>query len=180
MSLSEHEIVIGKIVAPFGIRGEVKLIVLTEFPERFDAGRDVTAKRPDGEPRELRVVKSKPYKDGLILAFEGVETRTEAEELRGMQVIINEDELGSLSEGSYYLFQLLGLTVVTDDGRELGVIEDVLQGGANDVYVTDGGLLIPAIRDVVKSIDLEDRRMVIWPMPGLIPEKKGSRKSDAD
>jgi 16S rRNA processing protein RimM len=180
MSLSEREIVIGKIVAPFGLRGEVKMLTLTEFPERFAVGREVMAKQSDGELKALRITESKPYKDGMILAFVDISNRVAAEELRGVQLVISEDELGSLSEGSYYLFQLLGLTVVADDGRELGVIEDVLQGGANDVYVTDGGLLIPAIRDVVKSVDLEGRRMVIWPMPGLLPEDKGSRKSDAN
>lgn len=173
MSVSEREIVIGKIVAPFGLRGEVKMLTLTDFPERFSVGREVLVRQADGELRPFRISESRPYKDGMIMAFEGISSKFAAEELRGMQIVISEDEVGTLSEGSYYLFQLLGLAVITEDGRELGVIEDVLQSGANDVYVTDAGILIPGIRDVVKKIDLEGKQMVIWPMPGLLPEQKG-------
>ncbi len=162
-------------MAPFGIRGEVKVLRLTDFPERFDAGREVMAKQADGNLRPLKITDSREYKDGMVLRFEGIGNRTEAEELRGTQLVIEECELESLSGDSYYLFQLVGLKVFTEDGRELGVVADILQGGANDVYVTDSGILIPAIRDVVKKVDLECGRITIWPMPGLLPDDKGSR-----
>lgn len=170
MPRSERDIVIGKIIAPIGIRGEVKVVVLTEFPERFDVGEKLTLKRPSGECKEHKVLAQRLYKDGLALKLSDVETRNDADDLRGSEFVIDASELRDLPGGGYYLFDIIGLRVITDDGRECGEVMEILQGGANDVYVTSTGLCIPALKSVVAKIDIEDGVMTIHPMPGLLTE----------
>lgn len=169
MRETRGDIVIGKIVAPFGIHGDVKLIVLTDFPERFDEGNTITLKTADGNRREARIETSRLYKDGMVVKLKGFETRSDAEELRDTEIVIDRSEVAELPSDRFYLFDIVGLKVVTDDGRELGEVTDVLQSGANDVYVTSTDVLIPAIKDVVAKIDLEAGVMTIRPVPGLLP-----------
>lgn len=161
-------IVIGKIVAPVGIRGEVKVIVLTDFPERFDVGSEIALKMPKGESRRVRIAGRRPTRSGLTLKLEGIDTRNDAETLRDAEFVIDRSELAELSEGQFYVFDIIGLRVITDDGRECGEVIEVLQGGANDVYVTSTGLCIPALHDVVAKVDVDKREMVIRPVPGLL------------
>jgi 16S rRNA processing protein RimM len=162
-------ITIGKVVAPFGVRGEVKVVILTEFPERLSKGKTVTLRYPDGKFVETAINASRPNKGGLLISFEGPKNRMEARELKDAEVVIDRADVKKLPKDEFYLFELVGLNVVTDDGRELGVVEDVLQGGANDVYVTSEEICIPAIKQVVKSIDVKAGKIVIHPMPGLLP-----------
>lgn len=161
-------VVIGKIVAPVGIRGEVKVIVLTDFPERFSVGSEIMLKPPKGESRRVKIELQRPTKGGLTIKLEGVDTRNDAEALRDAQFVIDKSELATLPEGEFYVFDIIGLRVVTDDGRECGEVIEVLQGGANDVYVTSTGICIPALRDVVVGVDVDKREMVIRPVPGLL------------
>lgn len=170
MTRQKQDIVIGKVVAPFGVRGEVKVIVLTEFPERFSAGKDIKLHLAGGQLRNVRIDKSKTYKDGVVLKLSGVDDRNAAEELRGSEIIIDESELAELPSDRFYIFDVLGLKVVTDDGREMGEVVEILQG-ANDVYITSTGLCIPALKDIVVKVDLKEGLMVIHPVPGLIAEE---------
>jgi len=165
---NDRDILIGKIVAPFGIRGEVKLVPHTDFPERVDAGREVTIKTSDGKRTLTRIERSSPNKGGFTVKLPGVDTRSDAEMLRGADVVIDESELAELPQDAFYVFDLMGLKVVTDDGREQGEITEILQGGANDVYVTSTGLCIPALKDVVAKVDLANKVMIIHPVPGLL------------
>jgi len=169
MPLTDRDILIGKVVGPFGIRGEVKVLVLTDFPERFDVGRKIALITTTDERRVIRIKAGRPHGGGLLLKLEGVESRNDAEALRGAHIAIDRDELGELQEGSFYVFDIIGLKVVTDDGREFGEVTEVLQGGANDAYCTSTGLCIPALKDVVVKVDIPGRVMVIRPMPGLLP-----------
>jgi 16S rRNA processing protein RimM len=105
-----------------------------------------------------------------LLKLEGVDTRDAAEQLRGVDIVIDESELRDLGPDRYYVFEIVGLRVVTEDGREQGIITEVLQGGANDVYVTSTGLCIPALKTVVVRVDLERQLMTIRPMPGMLIE----------
>lgn len=175
MPRTEQDIVIGKIVAPFGVRGEVKVLALTDFPERFDAGAKMRAKPAKGETRTLTVSTSRPHKDGLVIKYIDVDSADSAEELRSAELVISESELGQLPDSSFYVFDLLGLKVTTEDGCDQGEVVEVLQGGANDVYVTSTGLCIPALKNVVSRVDLERGVMVIRAVPGLLPDK-----ADAD
>jgi 16S rRNA processing protein RimM len=163
------DIVIGKIVAPIGVRGEVKVLVLTDFPERFDPGKSVTVKSA-GAKTQHRIVRARPHKAGIVVKLERIDSRDEAEKLRDSEIVIGPDDLGELPEDRFYLFDLIGLKVITDDGREQGTVTEVLQGGANDVYVTSTGLCIPALKNVVARIDVLAGLMIIRPVPGLLPE----------
>lgn len=165
---NDTDILIGKVAGPFGIRGEVKLVPHTDFPERVDAGREVTLKTADGKRVRMLIERSSPNKGGFTVKFRGVQTRGDAETLRDAEVVIDESELAELSENAFYLFDLMGLKVVTDDGREQGEIVEIMQGPANDVYVTSTSLCIPALKNVVVKVDLENRVMTIHPVPGLL------------
>lgn len=167
----KQDIVIGDVVAPFGVRGELKVMVRTDFPERFDKGRLVTLKSAKGTRLTAKVEASSAHKGGIILKLQGIDDRNAAEDWRGAEFVIDKSEVAKLPEGSYYYYELVGLKVVTDDGRDLGEIVDILQSGANDVYETSTGLLIPAIKQIVVKIDIKEGLMVIHPMPGLLPEE---------
>jgi 16S rRNA processing protein RimM len=165
---ADSSIVIGKIVAPIGIRGEVKVVVLTDFPERFEVGSEIALNPPKAESRRVKIAAQRPHKGGLTIKLDGVDTREGAEALRNAEFVIDQSELAELSEGEFYVFDIIGLRVVTDDGRECGEVTEVVQSGANDVYVTSTGLCIPALRDVVARVDLDKGEMVIRPVPGLL------------
>ncbi|MCX8052580.1 MAG: ribosome maturation factor RimM [Armatimonadetes bacterium] len=164
-----RDIIVGRVVGAFGIRGEVKVIPTTDFPDRFDAGCEIVLRLPSGH-KTCRIQNSRPHKGGFVLKLEGIETRNGAEELRNIDIIVGESELRQLEEGRFYVFDIIGLKVSTEDGREQGVVTEVLQGGANDVYVTSTGLCIPALRDVVSKVDIERGEMIIRAVPGLLPD----------
>jgi 16S rRNA processing protein RimM len=142
----------------------------TDFPEtRFSEGALVFAERiADGfRIEQVRWMKGQP-----VLKLSGVEDRDQAEELRGRYLRVPGDDLAPLEEDEYYLFQIVGLRVETEDGRLLGTISEVLQTGANDVYVVPtatGELLVPAIPDVVQAVDLAGGRMIVRLMAGMLP-----------
>ena len=139
------------------------------------AGSTVTAGDDMPEaPREYAVVRARvvPHTRGaqVILHLEGIADREAADALRGWLVQVPEDEAWKLPKGQYYWHQIIGLDVVTQDGRRLGTVSDILETGANDVYVVkrDGSdLLLPAIKDVVKSISPERGEMVVELLPGM-------------
>ena len=170
MTRQKQDIVVGKVVAPFGVCGEVKVISLTEFPERFATGKEIKLRGADGQIRSMRIDGNRAYKDGFVLKLRGLDNRYIADELRGYEVVIDETELGELPSDRFYIFDLLGMKVVTDDGRDMGEVVEVLQG-SNDVYITSTGLCIPALKNIVVKIDLEEGLMVIHPVPGLIAEE---------
>jgi 16S rRNA processing protein RimM len=170
MPRDEQDIVVGKLIGPFGLRGEIRVIMFTEFPERFDKGRKISLNLGETR-RELKIESSRPHQVGLVLKLEGIDTRSEVEELRGTEIVIDEAELGQLDASRFYVFDLIGLKVVTEDGREQGEVTEILQGGANDVYVTSTGLCIPALKSVVTGIDTGKGVMTIRAVPGLLPDE---------
>jgi len=171
-------VVIAKIVAPFGLRGAVKATIRTDFPERFDDLEEAwlaPAEAPFDAGRTLyKVLEARPQNEKqVMLKFEGVTKPEQAEALRGYTVAVPRSEAVPLQEGEYYIFQLVGLDVYTEEDEFVGRVIDVLEYPANDVYEVRGPMspkpvLIPAIKDVVKEIDLEKRRITIELMDGLI------------
>jgi 16S rRNA processing protein RimM len=162
-----ESLIVGHILGPQGTKGELKIRVATDFPDRFSPGREVYL---DG--RALEIESSRPHKQDVVLKLSGIDTRTDAENLRGGTLTVPRSELRSLPEGEYYAFQLVGIEVVTTAGAGVGRIIDIMMTAGNDVYVVQGErgeILIPAIEDVVKSIDLETGRMVIEAIDGLLP-----------
>lgn len=162
-------IFIGRVVAPWGVKGEVKVEVLTDFPDRFSPTEEVHI---DGAP--LTIDRSRWRKARVILKLATIDSVEAAERLRGRMLEIPISKLRSLPEGQYYQFQLLGLEVWTTAGELLGKIADILPTGSNDVYVVrgnEGEMLIPAIEDVVKAVELDKGRILIELMQGLMQKK---------
>lgn len=162
---------IGEIVAVHGLRGQVRVALLTDFPERFRALDAVSVSRP-GRPTAQYRIRSVEWRTGkrqLLLTFEGVGNRAQAAELVGAFIEIEEHQAVELPDDTYFEHDIIGLWVITTDGRELGEITEVLRTGANDVYVTEQ-CLIPAIRDVVQDVDLDAGTMTIIAVPGLLDE----------
>jgi 16S rRNA processing protein RimM len=159
-------LIVGRILAPWGIKGEVKVEVITDFPERF-APRNLVYL--DARPFEIE--SCRPHKQSLVLKLTSVDSVEAAEKLRDGELTIPRSELPELPEGQYYTFQLIGLDVVTTDGKRLGRIMDIMTTGSNDVYIVEGKrgeILIPAIEDVVKSVDLKKGTITIEAIEGLL------------
>lgn len=171
-------IVIGEIVGTQGNRGEVKVIPFTEFPDRFAKMESVRLfKAKNNTPYKVFSLEgSRFHKDALILKFEGIENISDAAELRGMLIKVNEEELMPLPPGRFYIHQIIGLECVTTQGQKLGVITDVLQTGANDVYVVKPNpgvtklqeILIPVIPHVVLDIVPEQNKVLVELLDGLL------------
>ncbi len=161
---------IGRLRRPHGVKGEIIMEVLTDFPERLKPGINVHL-GPDY--RLGRIVAVRPHGKGLLVRLEGIATREAAGELRNQFVSIPADQAPPLPEGEYYHHELLGLRVVTEEGRELGTLSQILVTGANDVYLVSteegGEVLLPAIESVILDVDLKSGEMRVHLLPGLIP-----------
>jgi 16S rRNA processing protein RimM len=161
---------IGQVVALFGIRGELKVRLLTDIPDRFE---QLEAIYLGTEHRQHTIERVRPYKgEMIVLKLAGLEDANAATPLLRQEIMIPESQLAQLPPDSYYQHDILGLTVLTLDGRVIGPIIDILQTGSNDVYTlkeSDGRqVMIPAIKEVVKRIDLIRHTMYIDPLPGLL------------
>jgi 16S rRNA processing protein RimM len=171
-----RRIMIGRLLKPHGVRGEIVLERFGNDPTLVAKGRPIALERGGGT-LEIMVTGCRPGPGGRwLLELDGVDSREAAEALRGSPVIVDESELPELDEGGYYDFQVIGLRAVTAGGEPLGTVEDVLDTGANDVFVVRGPrgeILIPSIASVIQELDLEGGRVVITPIPGLIPEAEG-------
>lgn len=152
--------VVGVLVGPHGIRGEVKLRPSTEFPERIPQMKQLRMRYPDGHEETRALLGTRNHKEMVLLRVEGVNSREDAEVLRGVAVLQGLDEAPELPEGRYYHHQIMGLKVVTPEGEELGRIRDILVSGANDVYVA-GKYLIPATHDAILRLAPEEGVVVV-------------------
>ena len=153
------EILVGRVRAAFGIRGEVMVEVISDVPQRFARGGAV---RIGGAL--FHVQGRRPTPKGLIVKFREVESRNAAEELRGASIHVSLEDVPPPPPDTYYHYQILDMRVVTVEGEELGVVAEILETGANDVYVVKGQgkeVLIPAIAEVVKEVDAHRRVMVV-------------------
>ena len=166
--MEAQRIAIGRIVVPQGIKGEVRVLPLTDFPERFSTLKRAFLAAP--WDREVEVEGARFHRGMVLLKIRGVDTRNEAERLRKADLQVEEADLVPLGEDEYYVFQLVGLQVHTEDGQALGQVADVLRTGSSDVYVVRGEreYLIPAVKEFVVDIDLAGKRLVIRPIPGLL------------
>jgi 16S rRNA processing protein RimM len=162
-------LIVGEIIRPHGVRGDVAMKSLTAYPERLG---DIETLYVGEDFTPYQVKRIRPHQAGMIILFQGLSDRDQAEELRGEMVRIHMDDAVPLEDGEYYLFQIEGIRVVTDEGQELGHLTDYIETGANDVYIitTPEGseVLIPAIPDVIRQVDLEAHVMTIRLLDGLI------------
>jgi 16S rRNA processing protein RimM len=159
-------ITIGQVIAPWGIKGKLKVTIATDFPQRFAPRSQVYIDR-----KPMTIASAEWHKGQVIIKLDTIDGIEEAEKLRGQAVEIHHSQLKSLPEGQYYHFQLIGLEVWTTQGELLGRVSQILTAESNDNYVVSGNkgeILIPAIEDVVKSIDLESGRIIIEAIEGLL------------
>jgi len=171
MNTNDWTVVIGEVCAPFGLKGEVKVVLQTDDPDRFKGLKKVLVGKPGSSGRLMEIEKVRSHKGMMLVKFAGVDDLTKAELLRGMQVRIRESDRAPLGENEYYIDDIIGLDVVTTEGKDLGKITEVLQSPANDVYITDRAM-IPAVKEFVVSIDLDRKQMVVKPVAGLEQEQE--------
>jgi 16S rRNA processing protein RimM len=155
---------VGKLHRAHGLHGELIMEVLTDFPERLVPGKQVYS-GVEHTPRLIRSVRAQNR--GILITFEGFDSPETAGELRNQIVYVRSDELPELPEGSYYQYQLIGLSVVNHHGNVLGQLVEILETGANEVYVvkSEDGVeqLLPATNEVITNIDLIQRIIQVKP-----------------
>jgi 16S rRNA processing protein RimM len=159
-------IAIGEILSPWGTEGQLKIRVITDFPERFSPLSSVYIKH---KPMTIR--SAIWQKDRVIIKLDSIDSYQKAKALQGQLIEIHHSQLKPLPDGQYYHFQLIGLEVRTTNGESLGNISQVLVTTGNDVYVVEGSqgdILIPAVEGVVKSIDIKQGHMIIEAIEGLL------------
>lgn len=164
-------LVVGKLRKPHGLRGELQMEVITDFPERLTRGVQVYVGE-EHRPQHIRSIRG--HDRLLLVAFSDFHDPESAGGLRNQLVYVRADDRPALPEGEYYQHQLLGLKVISDEGEELGHLVQILETGANDVYIVrplaGPELLLPAIDEVILQVDLEQSRMMVHLLPGLRPD----------
>ncbi|MGE0158859.1 MAG: ribosome maturation factor RimM [Gemmatimonadales bacterium] len=170
-------LVVGHLNKPHGTRGEIFVWPLTDHPESIYAPggsvllADPEGERPDPASPPLRVVTVRPFRNGYLVAFEGVRDRNGAEELRGRYLMMPIEELAPLAEGELFYHQMLGMEIVTKDGRRVGEIAEVYElrpAAMLEVHGPQGEVMIPYLSHIVVEVDAAARRMVIDPPEGLL------------
>lgn len=161
----------GVISSTHGVRGEVKVFPTTGEPERFRTLKKVYL--DTGRERiRLEIAGVKFFKQFAILKFRGIDNINEIERYRGCSLWVEREDAVPLEEDEYYIGDLIGMEVFTEDGDKFGVLKDVMETGANDVYIVDtpehGEILVPAIHDCILDVDIEEKKMKIHLLPGLI------------
>ena len=161
---------IGQIVNVRGLKGEVKVNSFAESNKRFETVSKIFLKNK-GNIQEYKIQKVSYAKNQVILKFEGIDTVEDAEKLRNSYILVDRNDLDDLPEGVYYLADLIGLEVYTEENEYLGKVDDIFQTGSNDVYVVKNDLgqskLLPGIPEVIKEINLEASKIIVNLIKGL-------------
>lgn len=162
---------VGLLRRPHGLRGEILFTITTDFPERLRPGGLVYFGE---DKREVKIAGRRPHNDGIIFGFEGISTPEQAAKYTGKMVFVLAEDRPALPEGEYYHHQIIGLGAFDETGQRLGVVSEILETGANDVYVVKNPsgreILLPALEQVVLEIDLERKMMKVRLLPGLVEE----------
>ncbi len=167
---------VGKIVNTHGIRGEIKIVPQTDFPEvRFASGSELVLVPPETlqeQPFPVTVNATRDHKTFLLVRLEEFDNINQVEKYKGGQLKVTEDQLLELDEGEYYYYEVVGCSVVTDEGEDIGVIKEILTPGANDVWVVKRpqgpDLLLPVIDECVLDVNVEEKKVTIHLMEGLL------------
>lgn len=162
---------IGQIVNHFGIKGMVKVNPFTEDISKFESLESILIEK-NGKLKSIQIEEVKYSKNQVLLKLKGINSIEEAEEYRGCYLKLARSDMEELPEDTYYIADLIGLTVYTDEGVLLGVVEDIYNAGANDIYVIkseDGKqILLPGIEEVLKQINLDQEKIIVHLIKGLI------------
>jgi 16S rRNA processing protein RimM len=172
--MSEKLFTVGKIVNTHGIRGELKIVPETDFPERFAEGSELVIVDAQQKQTPVKVQASRLHKNMYILKFEKYDNINDVEKYKGSLLKIEGKYQEPLDEGEYYYHEIMGCKVITDEGQELGLITEILTPGANDVWVVSRPqkkqLLLPVIDDVILEVNVADKIVRIHLMEGLLEE----------
>ena len=162
---------IGQIVNTFGIKGMVKVKPFTDNIERFSNLEKIYIKNKSGQT-EYKIQEVKYHKNMVLIKFEGIENPEQADLLRNSYLIVDRETEEPLEAGRYYIVDMIGLDVFTDDNEYLGKLEDIYNTGSNDIYVVKNELgkqvLLPAIEDAIKNIDMDNKKVIVHLIPGLV------------
>lgn len=170
--MSDRFIEIGTITKPHGLKGDVK--VQSSSPDLFllEDFASVYLSPVAGKREKLVIDKVRPGGKHVLLHFEGLNCIEAVERLAGRVLEVREDRFPRLPEGEYYQFQIIGMDVVTESGDRLGMVRDIIETGSNDVYEVEGeegsSFLLPAIKDVIIKVILEEKKIIIRVMEGLL------------
>ena len=169
--MKKEKLEVGQIVNTFGIKGFVKVYPYVDDISRFDNLKKVYIKSKNID-KELPIEDVKYHKNMVLIKFKGIETVEEAEKLKNAYVEIDRADAIPLEEGQYFIADLLGLDVYLDTGEKLGVLEDIYNTGSSDIYVVKNELgkqfLLPYIDEVIKKIDIEEGKITVHIIEGLI------------
>jgi 16S rRNA processing protein RimM len=184
---AEGYLVVARVVRAHGTRGDLACEIITEFPQRFRRTRAVHVSPREGPRRSYSVERARVVNRGghaqVVLKLEGIDDRAAAEVVRGALVEVPDSEAWKLPRGRFYRHQIVGLRVRAVDGADLGEVVEILETGANDVYVVmtpRGELLVPAVKQVVKQIAPERGEIVVELLPGLVPEERPAADAAED
>lgn len=169
----EELLQVGVVTQTHGIRGEVKV-----FPTTDDAGRFRDLKKvfldTGREKLPLEIQGVKFFKQFVIVKFKGLDTINEVERFRRCPLLVPREDAVPLEEDEYYIADMIGMQVETEDGEAFGILKDVMETGANDVYVIDsishGEVLVPAIKECIRKVDVAEGKMTVHLMDGLVQE----------
>lgn len=170
-------LLLGEVLRPHGVRGELRLRLLTAYPERIAKLETIyVGSSPDSSRLTPYAVEGMRMHTGYgLLKLRGIDDRDQAERLRSLFVMIDLAHAVPLEEGEFYLYQLIGLSVLTDNNMKLGTLVEVLETGANDVYIVDspdyGEVLIPVTPETILSTDIERGVVTVHLPDGLLPSK---------
>ena len=167
----EQLLQVGVITQPHGVRGEVKVFPTTDDPERFKTLKHVLLDTGrEKKPLEIQGVKF--FKQFVILKFKGIDNINDIERYKRCPLLVERKDAVALEEDEYFVADMIGMKVITEDGTEFGTLSDVMETGANDVYVIDskehGEVLMPAIKECVLNVDMESGIITVHLMNGLI------------
>lgn len=161
---------VGTMVNTHGIRGEVRVIATTDFPEeRFQKGKQLFIDNNEKTTVEIATVRN--HKQFILVSFKDMQNINDVEKYKGMDLLVADADLQDLDEGEFYYKDIIGATVVTEDGLTVGKVKEIFETGANDVWVVSRGgkedLLLPMIDDVIKEVDVENQVITIDLLEGL-------------
>ncbi|MEK4761571.1 ribosome maturation factor RimM [Viridibacillus sp. FSL E2-0187] len=165
---------VGKIVNTHGIRGEVRVISQTDFPEeRYVVGEQIALFKKDSKkPLRLTIASARAHKNFILLSFEGYPNINDVEDFRDGILKVSEKQLSELADDEYYYHEIIGCIVFDEEGTEIGQVKEIFETGANDVWTLKGvngkDQYIPVIDDVIKEIDVEEKKIIIHVMDGLL------------
>jgi 16S rRNA processing protein RimM len=174
MADAPQYLILGEVLRPHGVRGELRIRILTDYPERIVAGKTIyLGEDIEGKATPYQVEHLRTNKEFGLLKLRGIDDRDQADLLRQLLVLTELDDAVPLDEGEFYLYEMIGLDVQTEDGESLGTLVEVLETGANDVYIINspryGEVLIPAIEQTILKTDIDAGIMTVRLPEGLLP-----------